>query len=364
MKARLAYLDNLKVLLTALVILLHASAAYGGPTNFTVKQPADSALATGVLAAIAVLCQPFILGCYFFIAGYLTPPAQARHGAQFLRHRLVHLGLPLLAYDLIGERLQLALVALAEHGWPAAVTTFCTTPFELGSGPLWFVERLLVFTLLWALVGRQLMPWLHRLRPTLPLILGGIAGVGLVSFLIRVVCPFYVSWHLLTLDCPCLPLQYPLYFLLGVTAYENEWLARLDFAQALTWLLSAGLSLGLFFAIYLAGGGLTDLLLFASGWHWQSLVAAVWEQGFGLALTVGLLGLFRRYADIPWPGWLSRSTFTVYVIHAPVLVAVWLWLEQWPWPSLAGFALTSGLTLVLSWTLSASLTHIFTEARR
>ncbi len=352
MKTRLAYLDNLKVLLTVLVIILHASAAYGGPTNFSVAQAADSALARLVFAAIAVRCQPFVLGCYFFIAGYLTPPAQAGHGTQFLRRRLRQLGLPLLAYDLLGERLIAAEIALAEQGWPAARTAFWATPLVIGSGPLWFVERLLCLTLLWVLAEKWLAPVLVRLRLTAPTIGWLCGGLGLVSFAVRIVWPFQRELQFLSIDFPWLPLQYPAYFLLGIAAYRNQELARLDRRAALHWLLSAWVVLGFFGGLYVYGGGLDHPLLFAGGLRWQSLAAALFEQYFGLALTLGLLGVFQQWGNRPWPAWLARPTFWVYGLHAPLLVAVWLLLRRWTLPSLVAFGLTSVTTVGVSWGLA------------
>lgn len=349
MTERQAYLDNVKGLLTLGVIALHCSAAYGGPTTFIVHQAADSALAASVFAGVALLLQPFLLGCYFFIAGYFVPGAVRRYGAgQYVGRRLKQLGLPLLAYDLVGERTQAALITLADtHSFRAAATTWATSAFELGSGPLWFVERLLVFTLLWVGLWRLYGGLTLKVTPTPRKIAGLLGGLGLASFLIRVWLPFNLGLHLLTVDFPFLPLQYPVWFLLGIAAADSGWLARLDPRATARWLAVGLGSLPVFAGLYVLGGGLANPLLFAGGWCWQSLTAAVWEQVFGLALTLGVIGWCRNYAAAPGPRWLTAHTFGVYVWHQPVLVLAWLALRGWP--SLAAFAVTLLLTVSLTW---------------
>ena len=63
---------------------------------------------------------------------------------------------------------------------------------------------------------------------------------------------------------------------------------------------------------------------FFGGWHWQAFGFAVWEQFAGVGLSLGALALFSRKLDFanPLMRWLAERSFAVYVLHAPVLVAL------------------------------------------
>ena len=116
--------------------------------------------------------------------------------------------------------------------------------------------------------------------------------------------------------------------MVGVVAGKHGWLDALAssrLAARVGALALVGGPLGLTVAVVL--GGLTSTGNFApykGGWHGQALGLAVWEQLSGLGLALGALALFRRRfaTDGPIARWLSQHSFAVYVLHAPVLVAL------------------------------------------
>lgn len=63
---------------------------------------------------------------------------------------------------------------------------------------------------------------------------------------------------------------------------------------------------------------------FTSGWRWQALGYALWEQCAGIGLALGLVSFLSRRLNRQTPllWWLSDRCFTVYVLPAPVLVAL------------------------------------------
>ena len=93
---RLNYLDNLKVVLTFLVIFHHAGQAYGdgGEWGYTPSNPAE------VMPWIWHFFSTnaaFFMGLYFFISGYFVPGSYDRQGfGTFVRKKILRLGVPLL----------------------------------------------------------------------------------------------------------------------------------------------------------------------------------------------------------------------------------------------------------------------------
>ena len=71
---------------------------------------------------------------------------------------------------------------------------------------------------------------------------------------------------------------------------------------------------------------------FLGGLHWQALGFAVWEQFAGVGLSLGALALFSRQLNFEHPilSWLNRRSFAVYVLHAPVIVALAMWFRALP----------------------------------
>ena len=91
---RLAFLDNLKIGLTALVIAHHAGQAYG-PTGG--QWPIFSPERSPVLGPFFGVNAAFFMGLFFLISGYFLPRAYDHKGAvTFLKDRFRRLGIPLL----------------------------------------------------------------------------------------------------------------------------------------------------------------------------------------------------------------------------------------------------------------------------
>jgi surface polysaccharide O-acyltransferase-like enzyme len=61
---------------------------------------------------------------------------------------------------------------------------------------------------------------------------------------------------------------------------------------------------------------------FLGGGDWHSAVYALWESTFALGMCLGLITSFRRFSKRSGRlgEFLSQHAFTVYVVHAPVIV--------------------------------------------
>src|SRR5919205_3219845 len=97
-RARLFFVDNLRVLLAILVVAHHAGQAYG-PTGG--RWPIFNPERAGILGSFFSVNAGFFMGLFFLVSAYFLPGAYDRRGAgAFLRDRGLRLGLPLVFFAL------------------------------------------------------------------------------------------------------------------------------------------------------------------------------------------------------------------------------------------------------------------------
>jgi glucan biosynthesis protein C len=372
--ARLLYLDNLRTTIIILVILVHLSVTYGGEGSWYYEEGEPDLLTGLVLTVHNLLNQSFFMGCLFLISGYLTPASYDRKGPRrFLLDRMVRLGIPMLAYDLVIHPFMIywlnrsgVLRLDSFRDWAARYYT----SFHVGRGPLWFVEALLLFSLFYTLVRLVFRTTLVRNeRATLPgvpsLVLLALF-LGVASFLVRLLWPIGWSFGPLNLQFPFFP-QYIVMFIVGIVAYRRQWLTGLPRSAGRSALLvAAGFVLVLFpLLAFLGGLSKENLPLFVGGFHWQALALALWEQALGVALIVGLLVLFRerlnRHSRLSAAA--SANSYATYVVHAPVLIVFTLMIRGIPLYPLLKFAVAALIAVPLCF-LSAALVRQLPAARR
>ena len=333
---RLLYIDNLRILLICAVLVQHLSDTYGASGSWMYRDPAATDTFTSIfLTAFNLIGMAAGMGFFFLLAGYFTPASYDRKGGvAFVRDRLVRLGLPWLVYALLLQ----PLVSYIAHGLPGSLWSYYPVYLHrvgssfIANGPIWFVELLLYFSLLYAA-----WRWLTRSRPqatsgegAVPgnwAILGFILALGLLSFVVRIWWPQYYQPGPLNLPLGYLP-QYACFFVLGIVAYRRNWLFKLTPRMGRNWALIALLVSIPFYGValpYALGGGIaggragTEA---AGGFHWLSLVWTLWESFVIVGICLGSLVLFRERLN--HQGRLARSlaksVYTVYLIHPVVLV--------------------------------------------
>ncbi|MBN1123523.1 MAG: acyltransferase family protein, partial [Sedimentisphaerales bacterium] len=151
---RLLYIDNLRIVAITLVIMVHLSITYGGAGGWYLIGKADP-LSSAILTLFNASCQSFFMGLLFFLSGYFTPGSYDRKGAwPFLKDRLLRLGIPMLCYDFVVHPLLVYLLIAAgiysHEGTFGDYMLSYYRGFHIGRGPLWFVEALLLFALVYA----------------------------------------------------------------------------------------------------------------------------------------------------------------------------------------------------------------------
>lgn len=357
---RLLFVDNLRILLIALVIMVHLSVTYGGVGGWYYKEDRADTLSFVLLTWHNGASQAFFMGFLFMISGYFTPGSYDRKGPRrFLKDRLLRLGIPLLCYDFIINPL-LAYPLKKVHAWDfdGSYREFLATyysSFHIGTGPLWFVEALLIFAViyvLWRAVaapkrrGRQSERRLPRNKEIAFFAL----VLGAVTFAVRIWLPLGWAFGPLNLQLPFFP-QYICFFVIGIIAHRGNWFVRVPKAAGRFWLtIGIIFILVLFPALFVLGGAVGgDISPFAGGVHWQCFAYSVWEQFVGVAMIIGLLVLFRERLDRQ--GRLAKaasgSAYTAYIIHGPVVVLLALAMRNIRMYPLAKFALAVSVAVPL-----------------
>ncbi|WP_017591643.1 acyltransferase family protein [Nocardiopsis potens] len=347
-RPRLAYIDNLRILLTVLVVLHHCAVTYGNIPAWFYTEPAQDP--SGVaLDLLVIFDQAFFMGFFFLLSGFFTPGSADRKGARpFLRDRLVRLGVPLLLFVLLMRPLLTYGIYTELAAGELPYWLFYILSWD--AGPMWFVEVLLVFCLAHLLIRRFRAPQEARIAerrtgrmPGPAAVLGFTAGLTALTFLWRLPVPTGTYWPVVGLPTPYFLPQYALMFAAGALAFRRGWFDSVP--RAAGW---GGLAMAVFAAAMLfpLSGG-TGVLPGA----WGTLSGAAFESVFAVGTVLFLLRLFQRFFDRqgPFARFLSANAFAVYFLHSPILVGIGYALSGWEAPAAAKFGAMAVLALPLCW---------------
>ena len=93
-----------------------------------------------------------MMGFFFLISAYFTPGSYDRKGAgPFLRDRFLRLGIPLLIYDIVIDPFVVFIAAGFQGSYWNFYASYLLSIGGIGQGPVWFIEALLFFVILYAL---------------------------------------------------------------------------------------------------------------------------------------------------------------------------------------------------------------------
>jgi len=294
---RLCYLDNLKVCLTVLVIMHHAGQAYGngGGWAYTPSNPAEF---MPWIWHFFSTNAAFFMGLYFFISGYFVPRSFDKQGTkQFVHKKLLRLGVPLL--------------------FMGGIISILSGKPEIGH--MWFVESLLVFCLIYALIRQWVQPVNEACysKPTIIglLVVALLMGVG--SYVIRQISPQdHWIWPFGIIPLPMEPahyLQYIMMFVLGILAYRFQWLDKMSNSVGFMALL---IGIALAMGNYLRDGGPWDAFV----WQWFG----IYESLMCVFISFGLIWLFREFVSTTsrfWQ-WCAAQSYGAYMFHLLLMIVL------------------------------------------
>ena len=352
--SRLYYIDNLRVFLISLVVLLHLSITYGGPGGWYYRE-SDAGFPVVILQAMFNLTnQSFFMGMFFMISAYFTAASVVRKPAgKFIKERLIRLGIPLVVFYFLLNSLTNYIRWQYLENNHGSFPEFIQDRSTWGFGPMWFVEALLIFTFIFLLVRTTHIKIRLRFPGTVTILITAIV-TGILQFIIRIWLP--VGWSLphTNLQFPFF-LQYILLFIVGIIAYQNNWLESITFQMGKRWFLFAQVMILVVFPVVLISGGAENGFdSFVGGVTWQSFAWAVWEQVTGFALIIGLLGIAKKYFNRQGrlATALSGSAYGVYVFHPPIIVGISALFVHFDIPQLLKFVVLAPVALAVCFTIA------------
>lgn len=272
---RIAYIDNIRWTVIAMVVLMHACVTYSGMGSWFYNEPTTQDIAsTLVFSLYQTFTQAFFMGLMFFLAGLMIPAAYDRKGfPRFVGDRAVRLGVPSLVFMLILEPLISGIrrVGTGEgivwaqflSGYPDFVLS---GRFLSASGPLWFAIALLAFSVVYALVrlvadlvrgGTAKAPAAPRTISARAISVGTaclVALIAAIAFLVRLVQPIGTSVMNMQLGYFS---SYVVLFVAGLWAGRNGLLQAIPAKLGRTWLwASIGVGLPVWMLLQGLGGAL------------------------------------------------------------------------------------------------------------
>ncbi len=340
-RERVAYLDNLKMMLVAVIIAGHGVAAYGSLESawpYQDVQETQLAAATNtVFSMVLIPAALFAMGLFFLIAGQVTPGSLARKGArEFVRGRLIRLGVPLIVWTLAIWPASIWIAHLAagdprSFWWQVAHGD----PF-LDTGPMWFVEVLLIYSLVyagwWGLSRRGAKLEHDEAASNRGAPLAGrklvvlAVGISAVNVLVRPILPVASGQvgqsHLWQWP------QFVALFGLGIAAARRGWFdpAVSDQIRRGCGFAALGSILAfLLVSVLIAALGVDGDVIFDPGIHWPAVALAVVEGPMAVGTSVWLLGQAQRRLN-DRPGRLgqamARSAYGAFLLQGVVLLVL------------------------------------------
>jgi len=308
----------------------------------------------------------FFMSLFFMISGYFFAPSFDKKGFKnFTIDKLIRYGVPLVFaywimmplifyfnYEIYSNNPSISYPVFFKYiflgsgiqpewfkpifGWPES---------ELGFGHLWFVENLLVFALIYA-VMRTLFKKSFENKYNLNSYLFAVLFVVVVSALTIMVRRNYPvgEWKdlfgFITSEVGHLP-QYTCFLIAGIIAWQTNLFARFPAA---------------FGNVLLILGLLMASSIYLSPWLPKAINSLpgksfeIFETIMGFSLSFGLIVLFREKLNLSkkWTRMLSGNAYGAYIFHFPIVIAVQVLLDKINLDILLKFLLASIISIIVS----------------
>lgn len=357
---RAYYIDNLRIFLTALVIVHHTAIAYGASGGWCYITPntVKGAQMIGLSSLLAV-DQAFFMSFFFFISALFTPKSIDRKGAgKFIKDRLTRLGIPLLlTMYLINPSLLYAIAVYTNQtsqNWSEYIGKFISGIPT--TSHMWFVLALFIFESIYLFFRSTVKsPFFERIINYLPSnrgILLFIATCSVLAFSIRLIYPIGGK-NFIGLQFGYFGL-YTVFYFLGIWAGRRNWEERLSYTQAKQWGLAALVAIPIIVLAWISL--INDPSLFnefIGGFHWRSFALSSWEAVVCTGLCYFLFLFFRNHLNHSNQFFteMAANSYAVYFLHPLFVVGFTILFEKVALPPFATFLIVAPLSIISGFAL-------------
>jgi hypothetical protein len=383
----------MKIFFVILVIFTHVMVTYGGRGSWyyyaTLNEtfPVDivATIALYMIAGIAAIFLPSIMGLFFLMGGYFSPRSLERKGVpSFWKERILRLGIPVLLYVLLINPIFYYLLAVQGIlPWSSTLQAGSFLEYYLGNfGSLpgfvnfittfaitWFLVVLLVFTAvytIWTRVANNASVQ-TRIPEQLPIpryfyLLLLAIGLGFVSFVVRIAFPIE-QWPL------GLPIgymiQYFMMFSVGVVAVRYDWINQIRRHHVKVWAATIFALVVIYFTYFFVFVGVeADYTVFFGGLNLEALVFALVDNIICMGMIFVLIKLF--YAKFNTGGnvqkILADNAYLVYLIHPFIVLPISLGLAPVFLSPLIKLAIVVPVSVILCYMASYLIRFPFRKA--
>ncbi|MCG8310001.1 MAG: acyltransferase [Cytophagales bacterium] len=373
---KILYIENLRIVLSVLVVIVHVACTYGGPGGWSYTEEGADLRTVLPLTALNATSQSFFMGMFFLFGAYFTHLSFQKKGFwKFVKDRFFRLGIPLIITYFLISPFTSWIVWPVKHPEEANISfmELWLRGNRFGVGVMWFAEALIYFSILY-IIARLVFPGLKdREKLNLPKIKSGhilmtSLLLGFITFLARFEFPLFSGGHGTNFNLGHFP-QYIFLFALGIIAAGYKFDRIVSYRQARHWLwFSLGMIFIAFPLLFFIGGAQEGAIhAYFGGATWHALGFSVWEQTTGIAIMAALIGFFkakwnhqRKSAKA-----LSNSAYALYVFHPPVIVWVCIQFRDWEVLHLIKFLAVAPIALMASYSVALLvkrmplLKHIF-----
>ena len=370
-------LNNLRGYAIILVLAFHSSIAYVShqpaaalpfdqPPYAWIANPivdSDRWLGFDIFCAFTFL---YMMQLMFFLSGlFVWPSLRRKSAAVFLYDRFVRLGVPfaLGAYLLmpIGYFAVYRQTAL-DPSWSAYWSHLVALPFW-PAGPLWFLWILLLFNGLAAALSRIAPGAIDALarmaaKASPNRLFGALAGI--TALLTLAMSGLFTPWQWIDFGPfafqPLMLPQYAVYFFFGLVVGAQGLERGLFGAESALstrwgrWCVAAVVS----FTVWIS---CSALIVTGHGVPGLQIVAELGQALFAATACFAAAATFLRFGAEPWPSFdsLSENSYGIYLFHYVFILWAQYLLLSVAMPAIIKGVLVFGVTLALSWAVTAAI---------
>lgn len=356
------YIDNIRIALTALVIMHHSAIAYGASGGWCyISADTITGWTQLMFSAFLSVNQAFFMSLFFFISAYFTPESLDKKGLKkYLSDRLLRLGLPLLLYSIFINPILNYFILIHLNQEPTNLIDYIinsnvTNP---NTSHLWFILALLIFECCYALfrfLFKSIKVSISDQLPSPIHVFLFILITGLLAFLLRTVYSIG-GRNIMGLQLGYFVLYIAMY-VVGIIAGRKKWLDKLRIRTYLLWILLAIILIPFILLAWIdVSNHPNQLMYYVGGFNGKALFLAYWEAFVCVGISVLFLAGFKKYVNTSTKisFMMSSDSYTAYIIHPIIIVSLTILFEIIALQPLYKLIMVS----ILSVSFSFSIAHV------